>query len=180
MNKELFAIAVLLNIMLGLTAQLPSTELQWKKGSAAHAIIQRMVEEDSVPVSIYDFKHYNYLSGMVYFVPNSKYAVTFYGEKVSLDVAGAIITMDNLEAIFKVEIKKVYKTDHGWMFSTIETVLDKKGRAEDYLNPTGIFVSNGGKVIIRYLPKFGKDQTSYGVVLFGDSRIENYTELVMR
>lgn len=173
MRTLLFVVAILSCV---LSSAQDQPVIKWSDNAAAHALIDKMIREDSVRLTnINDFQHYNYISSMVYNIKDAKFNYSFYGQP-STTVTGGIINMQNLEAVFNTQIEGVKELENGWLFSTYET-FTKRGKTKEFVIETGIFVSNSGKVIFRYLPKFAKDDTTYGVVLFANPEIEEYFEL---
>lgn len=185
--KNLFTIAVLLVCTLSLTGQnnyddfTDSTEIAWQYSEDAHVVVNEMIYKDTANVvDLYDLAHKNYASAMVYYVRNAKsFALTFYDWNVLNLAGGRTFSMNNFEAEFKCEISNIYKTGEGYAFETIEGRVNKRGKYQDDAKGIGFWISNGGNVIIRYLPRFGKDETQYAVVFFADPEIEKYTHLAL-
>ena len=182
--KNLFIIAVLFVCTLTLNGQnndFDTTEVRWVYTQDAHIVVNEMIGRDTTnSVELYDLEHKSYASAMVYYVRKSNASlISFYDWNVLSLGAGQTFNMYNFESTFKCEISQIFKTDQGYAFETIEGRVNKRGKYEEGTKGIGFWVSNGGDVIIRYLPRFGKDETQYALVFFADPKIEKYTELAL-
>jgi len=150
MKNRLAVIIILCLVLTAITAGLFSIDAQsakWREDTNINELLKTACERDTEEfMSIYDVKHIPYVAIFAKFNTDTR-LMEFYSHNAMKDMQGMVITIDNLEASFKIAIKKAYSMTGllGWKFDTQDNI-----DGEEY--KTSVYMSPGGKVLMRYLP----------------------------